>query len=84
MRRVPIPRRPQDSGLPGQQEAGGLGGVLSWAKLAAGRLGELDSDDDRISALAAEEAGLAGTVGELADRAHRGAEAGRQAGSRLT
>jgi DNA repair protein RecN (Recombination protein N) len=56
------------SGLPGQQEAGGLGGVLSWAKLAAGRLGELDGDDDRISALAAEEAGLAGTVGELADR----------------
>ena len=40
----------------GPQEAGGLGGVLSWAKLAAARLGELDSDDDRIAALAAEEA----------------------------
>jgi len=53
-------------GTSGQEEAGGLGGVLSWAKLAAGRLGELDSDDDRISGLAAEETELAGTVGELA------------------
>jgi DNA repair protein RecN (Recombination protein N) len=56
------------SGMSGQEETGGLGGVLSWAKLAAGRLGELDSDDDRISGLAAEDAELAGTVGELAGR----------------
>jgi DNA repair protein RecN (Recombination protein N) len=55
-------------GMSGQEEAGGLGGVLSWAKLAAGRLGELDSDDDRIVELAAEEAELAGTVGEVAGR----------------
>ncbi len=54
------------SGLAGQEAAGGLGGVLSWAKLAAARLGELDSDDDRISGLAAEEAELANAVGVLA------------------
>jgi DNA repair protein RecN (Recombination protein N) len=48
--------------------AGGLGGVLSWAKLAAARLGELDSDDDHIAALATEEAGLAEAVSELAAR----------------
>ena len=53
-------------GLAGQEAAGGLGGVLSWAKLAAARLGELDSDDDRISGLAAEEAELANAAGELA------------------
>jgi DNA repair protein RecN (Recombination protein N) len=53
-------------GLPGQEEAGGLGGVLSWAKVAAARLSELDSDDDRISALAAGEEELARAVGELA------------------
>jgi len=52
----------------GAQAAGGLGGVLSWAKLAAARLGELDSDDDHITALATEEAGLAEAVGELAAR----------------
>jgi DNA repair protein RecN (Recombination protein N) len=51
-----------------EQDAGGLGGVLSWAKQAAARLGELDSDDDRIAGLASEEAGLAAAVGELAVR----------------
>jgi DNA repair protein RecN (Recombination protein N) len=44
----------------------GLAAVLRWAKAAAARVGELDSDDDKISALAAEEAGLAATVAELA------------------
>ena len=53
-------------GIPGRDEAGGLGGVLAWAKLAAVRLGELDSDDDRIAGLAAEEAELANAVSELA------------------
>jgi DNA repair protein RecN (Recombination protein N) len=53
-------------GLPDQEEAGGLGGVLSWAKVAAARLSELDSDDDRISGLAADEEELARAVGELA------------------
>jgi DNA repair protein RecN (Recombination protein N) len=50
------------SGPPG----GDLAAVLRWAKAAAARLGELDSDDDKISALAAEEAELAATVAELA------------------
>jgi DNA repair protein RecN (Recombination protein N) len=60
--------------------AGGLGGALSWAKLAAARLGELDSDDDRIAGLASEEAGLAATLGELAAGL---SEARRQAASRF-
>jgi DNA repair protein RecN (Recombination protein N) len=51
---------------PQEDSAGGLGGVLSWAKLAAARLGELDSDDDRIAVLVSEEDGLAATLGELA------------------
>ncbi len=57
--------RPGGAG-PQDDTAGGLGGVLSWAKLAAARLGELDSDDDRIAALASAEDGLAATLGELA------------------
>ena len=51
---------------PQEDSAGGLGGVLSWAKLAAARLGELDSDDDRIAVLVSEEDGVAATLGELA------------------
>ena len=47
---------------------GGLGAVLAWAKLAVARLGELDSDDDRIAGLAKEEAELASAAGELAER----------------
>ncbi|HEX9032907.1 MAG TPA: DNA repair protein RecN [Streptosporangiaceae bacterium] len=42
-----------------------LAAVLAWAKGASVRLGELDSDDDRITALQAQEAELAGTVREL-------------------
>ncbi len=53
-------------GPAGPEAAGGLGGVLSWAKLAAARLGELDGDDDRISGLAAQERELDDAVGELA------------------
>jgi len=45
---------------------GDLAAVLRWAKAAAARLGELDSDDDTIAALAAEEAELAATVAGLA------------------
>jgi DNA repair protein RecN (Recombination protein N) len=41
--------------------------VLSWAKQAASRLTELDSDDERLEALTAEEADLAGRLTELAD-----------------
>jgi DNA repair protein RecN (Recombination protein N) len=45
---------------------GGLAAVLAWAKAASVRLTELDSDEDRISGLAAQEAELATTVAELA------------------
>ena len=40
--------------------------MLAWAKAAAARLAELDSDEDRIGALAEQEAELAATVAELA------------------
>lgn len=53
---------PAEPGPPG----GDLSAVLRWAKAAAGRLGELDNDDDKISALAREEAALAATVAEQA------------------
>ena len=62
------------SGLPeaplGSPEPAGpdLAAVLAWAGQASRRLLELDSDDDRITALAAEEEQLAATVNELAGR----------------
>jgi DNA repair protein RecN (Recombination protein N) len=46
--------------------AGNLAAVLDWAKQAALRLTELDGDDDRVAALAAEEADLAARAGDLA------------------
>jgi DNA repair protein RecN (Recombination protein N) len=49
-----------------QTPGGDLAAVLRWAKAAAGRLGELDNDDDKIAALAQEEAALAATVAERA------------------
>jgi DNA repair protein RecN (Recombination protein N) len=49
-------------GTPG----GDLAAVLAWAKAASTRLTELDSDEDRIGALAQQEADLAATVAELA------------------
>jgi DNA repair protein RecN (Recombination protein N) len=51
-----------DAGLPG----GDLAAVLRWAKAAAMRAGELDSDDDKIAALTAQEAELAAAVAEQA------------------
>jgi DNA repair protein RecN (Recombination protein N) len=48
--------------------AGNLAAVLDWAKQAALRLTELDGDDDRVAALAAEEADLAARAGDLADQ----------------
>ena len=42
-----------------------LAAVLAWAKGAAVRLAELDSDDDRIEALQAQDAELAATVRDL-------------------
>ncbi|MFY9935119.1 MAG: DNA repair protein RecN [Streptosporangiaceae bacterium] len=45
-----------------------VAGVLDWAKQAGSRLAELEGDDDKIGALAAEESALAGQVTELAAR----------------
>jgi DNA repair protein RecN (Recombination protein N) len=42
-----------------------LAAVLAWAKGAAARLAELDSDDDRIAGLEAQEAELAAAVRDL-------------------
>jgi DNA repair protein RecN (Recombination protein N) len=51
----------------GDGPAGGdLAAVLAWAKSASARLTDLDSDEDRISGLAGQEAELAAKVAELA------------------
>ena len=50
------------------ESAGGLGAVLAWARQAAARLAELDSDDDRIASLTKEEAELAARAAELAEQ----------------
>jgi DNA repair protein RecN (Recombination protein N) len=47
-------------------ETADVTGVLDWAKRAGARLLELDSDDERITALEAEEAALSSRVCELA------------------
>jgi len=46
--------------------ASDLASVLAWAKSAGARLAELDGDDDKISALAQQEAELAAAVADLA------------------
>ncbi len=56
------------AGPPDDGQGGDLAAVLGWAKWASARLGELDNDEDRIAALAAEEASLSATVAELAGR----------------
>jgi len=58
--------RAYGAGLPDGPAGGDLAAVLAWAKAAGARLAELDGDEDRISALAAQETELAATVGELA------------------
>jgi len=45
--------------------------VLEWARLAAGRVAELDNDDETIAELTAEEAELRAQVAELAGRLSR-------------
>jgi DNA repair protein RecN (Recombination protein N) len=45
---------------------GDLAAVLAWAKSASTRLAELDGDEDKIGALAEQEAELAAEVGDLA------------------
>src|SRR6266567_3841585 len=48
--------------------SGDLAGVLDWAKQAGSRLAELEGDDVKIAALAAEEAALRSEVTSLAAR----------------
>jgi DNA repair protein RecN (Recombination protein N) len=45
-----------------------IAAVLDWARRAAVRVADLDTDDDKIGALTEEEAALAGEVTELAAR----------------
>jgi DNA repair protein RecN (Recombination protein N) len=56
------------AGAGAQPPGGDLAAVLRWAKTAAARLGELDSDDDKIAALQQDETGLAAEAKELAER----------------
>jgi DNA repair protein RecN (Recombination protein N) len=58
--------RAYGAGLTDGPVGGDLAAVLAWAKAASARLAELDSDEDRIGALAHQEADLAATVAELA------------------
>jgi DNA repair protein RecN (Recombination protein N) len=64
------PDSPAEAGEPESGTAevpgGDLASVLRWAKAAAARVGELDSDDDKIAALAQDEEALAAEVAELA------------------
>jgi DNA repair protein RecN (Recombination protein N) len=60
--------RAYGTGLGDEGPGGDLAAVLRWAKSASARLGELDSDEDRITGLAQEEARLAAAVAELAGR----------------
>ena len=65
----PVPGSPVagDGGEePGGAASSGLGAVLTWAKQADSRLGELDGADDRIAALAEEADRLTAAVAELA------------------
>ncbi len=71
---APVPRAaagdgPDPAGGPAATPNAGLAsdlaGVLAWAKGAAARLAELDSDDDRIAGLQEREAELAATVRDL-------------------
>ena len=65
----PVPGSPapgDGEGQPPGTAASGLGAVLTWAKQAASRLGELDGADDRIADLADEADRLTASVAELA------------------
>ncbi len=77
---------PSAAGDDGAGEGDDIAAVLDWARRAAGRVGELDTDDDTIAALTAEEAELAGQVSALAARLSglRRAAASRFAGDVTT
>jgi len=66
--------------------SGTVGAVLDWGRHAATRLAELDSDDDTISSLTAQEAALAAEVAALAAElsALRAAAAEQFAGDVMT
>jgi len=61
---------PGAASAPGAEDAPAddVAAVLSWAKRAGARLGELEGDDERIAGLAEEEAGLAADLEQLAGR----------------
>jgi DNA repair protein RecN (Recombination protein N) len=67
-RRAELTRLIRSYGTPvaGGPPGGDLAAVLAWAKSAAARLAELDSDEDKIGALEQEEAELAASVADLA------------------
>ena len=58
--------RSYGAGVAGGPPGGDLAAVLAWGKSAGARLAELDSDEDKISTLAQQEAELAATVADLA------------------
>src|SRR5215469_3689368 len=62
-------------------ESDDVAAVLDWARRAASRVADLDTDDDKIAALTAEEAELAGQVSALATRL---SELRREAGKRFS
>jgi DNA repair protein RecN (Recombination protein N) len=63
-RRADLTRLARSYGADG--EGGDAASALEWARQAAGRLGELDSDDDRIAGLAGEAERLGAAVADLA------------------
>jgi DNA repair protein RecN (Recombination protein N) len=67
-RRAELTRLVRAYGAADPSGAGALGAVLSWAKLAAARLAELDGDEDRIGELQQREAELSALVADLADQ----------------
>jgi len=63
------PAAPDGSaGDPPSDEPDEIAAVLDWARRAAARVTDLDTDDDKIGALTEEEATLAGEVTDLAAR----------------
>ncbi len=60
------PGEPGPDAAPASPPGGDLGAVLRWAKAAAARVSDLDSDDDTIAALTAQEAELAAAVAAAA------------------
>ena len=63
------------------EESDDVAAVLDWARRAAARVADLDTDDDKIAALTAEEAELARQVAALATRL---SELRREAGKRFS